>query len=69
METTKFSIPSISCSACANKIKEGIMSMNGVENATVDLKTQTVEVNYDPHGIQAQDIRKKVASLGYEVTL
>ena len=68
METTVFSVPSVSCSTCAGKIEKEIKSMDGVENVVVDLKTQSVKFDYSPTNIQPNDIKKKVKVLGYEVT-
>lgn len=67
METTTFNVPSLSCSVCSNKILNEIKSMKGIGNVEVDLKTQTVRVEYDPNGIDASDIRKRVSEMGYEV--
>ena len=67
METTQFSVPSITCQVCSGKIQDGIKSLDGIQNVSVDLKSKMVNVNYDPSHINPTDIRKKVASLGYEV--
>lgn len=67
METTSFSVPSINCSVCSNKIQQGLKSVNGVENVDVDLKTKMVNVQYDPTRIQPPEIRKSVSGMGYEV--
>lgn len=67
MESAAFSIPSISCSSCSNKIQEGVKELKGVGNITVDLKSQMVNVEYNPQEIQAQDIKKKISSMGFEV--
>ncbi|AUS98464.1 heavy metal transporter [Clostridium thermosuccinogenes] len=68
METTSFNVPSISCSACAEKIQEGLKEMKGVGNVSVDLKTKMVNVDYNPADVKPQDIIGKVSSLGYEVS-
>lgn len=67
METVVFNIPSISCSACSEKITEGIKDMNGINNVSVDLKSQTVKVDYNPSEIKSKEISRKITSLGYEV--
>ena len=67
METTSFSVPSITCSVCAGKIQDGLKSMDGISNVAVDLKTKTVNVDYNPDNVQPQEIRKKVSSMGFEV--
>ncbi|MCX7922764.1 MAG: heavy-metal-associated domain-containing protein [Clostridia bacterium] len=67
METTSFSVPSITCNVCSNKIQDGLKNLNGINNVSVDLKTKTVNVEYNPSQVQPQDIRKTVSSMGYEV--
>jgi copper chaperone CopZ len=67
METTTFSVPSITCNVCSNKIQDGLKTLNGVENVAVDLKSKTVNVQYDQGQIEPQEIRKKVSTMGYEV--
>ena len=66
MDTT-FTVPSITCSICSNRIQNELKSMNGIESINVDLKTQIVKVAYNQTEVNPQDIRKKVASMGYEV--
>lgn len=67
METTSFNVPSISCNVCSNKIQDGLKTINGIGDVSVDLKTKMVNVQYNPGEIQPQDIRRKVSDLGYEV--
>jgi copper chaperone len=67
METTTFTVPSISCNVCSNKIQDGLKTLNGIGNVSVDLKSKAVSVEYNSSDVQPQDIRKKVASMGYEV--
>lgn len=67
METTSFNIPSLSCSVCSNKIQGELRGLDGVENVHVDMKTQSVNISYNPDEVQPQDISIKIASMGYEV--
>lgn len=67
METTTFSVPSITCSVCSNKIQEGVRQLNGIGDVSVDLKSKMVKVEYNPSDVQPTDIRKKISSMGYEV--
>jgi copper chaperone len=68
METINFNVPSISCSVCSDKILNGLKELQGIGNTSVDLKTKNVNVEYNPGEIKPLDIRKKVVSMGYEVT-
>jgi len=67
MEKVSFNVPSISCSNCSNKIQDGIKSISGVGSISIDLKSQTVEVEYNPSDVQPKDIKQKIASMGYEI--
>ena len=67
METTSFNIPSLSCSVCSNKIQSELRVLDGVEQVNVDMKTQSVNISYNPAEVQPQDISKKISSMGYEV--
>lgn len=67
MEAATFNIPSISCSACSNKIQESVKSLKGVKNVSVDLKSQQVNIDYNPDNIGPQEIKKHISQMGYEV--
>lgn len=67
MEKVSFNIPSISCSACSNKIQEGIKTLKGIGNVSVDLKSQTVNVEYSNDLVKPDEIKGKISSMGYEV--
>lgn len=67
MEKATFNVPSISCSICSGKIKSGLQEVSGISDIGVDLKSQAVNVEYDPKLVSPSDIRIKIASMGYEV--
>ena len=67
MKTTTVNIPSISCSTCSDKIQTGIMSLTGVQDVCVDLKSQHVKIDYNPDSISPQDIRQHITQMGYEI--
>ena len=67
MKTIQFNVPSITCSVCSGKIQKGIKSLKGIENVSIDLKSQMVNVAYNPQDVEAREIKGKVSSMGYEV--
>lgn len=67
MEKATFNVPSISCSICSGKIKDGLKNVNGVKGIEVDMKSQAVNIDYDPQAVTPGDIRSKITSMGYEV--
>ncbi|NLK87517.1 MAG: heavy-metal-associated domain-containing protein [Clostridiaceae bacterium] len=66
MEAT-YTVPSITCSTCSGRIKDGLAGMEGIKGVDVDLKTQSVKVSFDPELRSPGDISRKIAELGYEV--
>ncbi len=67
MKTATFNIPSISCSACSNKIQESVKNLSGIQNVAIDLKSQQVKVDYNPDSIMPQEIKMHISQMGYEI--
>lgn len=67
METTAFNVPSITCSICSGRIQGELKGMDGIETVNIDLKSQQVEVAYNPEEVNPQDIKKKIMTMGYDV--
>lgn len=68
METATFNVPSIACSICSGKIMNELNKMDGIDNVSINLKSQSVEVSYNPEETKPLDIKKKIMTIGYEVT-
>lgn len=67
MDTVNFNVPSISCSMCSGKIQQGLKELDGINKTEIDLKSQIVNVEYNPDVIKPMDIKKTIAAMGYEV--
>lgn len=65
----KFDITGMSCSACSSKIQKNIASSPGVQNAEVNLLTNSMTVDYDEKAITDGDIINKVENLGYGASI
>ena len=63
----KYKIGGMNCSACSNRVERGINKLHGVNNANVNLATETLTVDFDEINIASEDIEKKVEELGYKV--
>jgi len=59
-------IRGMTCAACVRRIEQGLASMQGVSSAAVNFATETASVEYDPAAVQAEALRAKIKSLGYE---
>lgn len=68
METTTLNVPSITCSICSGKIQKELKSMDGIKDVNINLKSQSVEVSYNPDETKPLDIKKKIMTMGYDVT-
>ncbi|MFC4411514.1 heavy-metal-associated domain-containing protein [Chungangia koreensis] len=64
--TVTYQVAGMSCGGCANKVKNNVSSLNGVENVNVDLSSGTVEVTF---GTEASNnlVTSKIEELGYSV--
>lgn len=63
-------INGMSCSACSAAVERALVSMPGVQSATVGLLQKTAQVTYDPTKIlKAQSLVLAVEDCGFEVTL
>ena len=67
MDKISFNVPSISCSMCSKKIKEGVQPVEGVQNVDVDLKQQIVNIEYDTELTSPNELADTITQLGYEV--
>ena len=63
MDKLNFNVPSISCSACSNKILNGLRELEGIEKTTVDLKTKNVTSSTIPEKYTTRN-KEKSSILG-----
>ncbi len=53
------------CAACSSRIEKVVSNMGGVQEATVNLGAETLDVSWDESLLSYEDIQKKVADLGF----
>lgn len=61
---TTIEILNLKCGGCANTIKKGIASIEGISEVTVDLDTSKVTVDTDNESI-ILSVKKKLSKMGY----
>lgn len=61
---TTLEILNLKCGGCANSIKKGILTIEGVEEVSVDLETSKVTVNTDSEDV-ILIVKEKLSSMGY----
>lgn len=59
-------ISGMSCAACSNRVERVLSGMSGVENARVNLATETATVEYRPETLDDEKIYATIKELGYQ---
>jgi Cu+-exporting ATPase len=55
------------CATCVDTVKEALQSLDGVQDARVNLATEKATVTYDPNRVSMESLEKAVKESGYEV--
>lgn len=58
--------PQMHCEKCENRVKQGLIKVNGVQGITTNLVAQTVTVKYDADKISEENLIKSFATFNYE---
>ena len=67
MASQVLSIRGMTCAACAQRIERAVSKLPGVDQATVNLASEKLFVEYDPNSLQLAAIKAVVSKIGYEV--
>ncbi len=59
-------IEGMTCASCAQTVENATNKLDGVEEATVNLATEKMIVNYDPEILNLSEIIQTVSDAGYE---
>lgn len=57
-------ILNLKCGGCANTIKKGILSIDGVSDVNINLETSEVSVNSKDESV-LQSVKEKLSKMGY----
>ncbi|MDK2985635.1 MAG: copper chaperone [Clostridia bacterium] len=60
-------VAGMSCEHCKKAVEEALMTLEGVEKASVDLSKNIVEVNFDTDKTSEEDLKEAITAAGYEV--
>lgn len=69
MKTEKFNITGMACSACAAHVEKAVHKLEGVQDVSVNLLTNSMSVKFDENKLSAHDIVNSVQDAGYSVFL
>ncbi len=65
MMKQKFSVTGMTCSACSSHVEKSVIKTPGVKNASVNLLTNSMQVDYDEETTSSAKIITAVESAGY----
>ena len=69
MAKEKYNITGMSCAACSAKVERVVGKLDGVENVSVNLLTNSMQVEYKEDKLSSNDIIKNRADAGYGASL
>lgn len=65
MKKEKYDITGMSCSACSSRIEKTLSKKDGVEEVSVNLLTNSMNISYDENITNCNDIINDVKEIGY----
>lgn len=68
MEKQTFNVTGMTCAACQAAVDRAVRKLDGVESADVSLLSESMNVEYDPKKVTAEQIEEAVKSAGYGAT-
>jgi len=66
METKKFDVVGMTCSACVAHVEKSVRKLYGVQDVTVNLLTNSMTVDFDQQALSVEEIIGSVEDAGYE---
>jgi copper chaperone len=67
MEKTVLKVGGMSCEHCVKAVQKAVGALPGIESVSVDLKSKTVSVKYNPTQSTLEAIKAEIDDQGYEV--
>ena len=65
----KFTVTGMTCSACSSKVEREVGRMNGINKVTVNLLTNSMQVDFDENTTSNSEIIKTVIKAGYDAAV
>ncbi len=65
----RYHISGMTCSACSSHVEKAVRKLEGVESASVNLLTETMEIAYDGEKLDQDKIQAAVERAGYGASL
>ena len=69
MTKEKYNVTGMSCAACSAKVEKTVNKLAGMDKASVNLLTNSMQVEYDEKKLSPDDIIKSIVNAGYGASL
>ena len=67
--TGNFPVKGMHCAACSSRIEKVVGAMEGVEEVSVNLATETMELRWDQELVKITEIADRIRGLGFELVV
>lgn len=67
MTTTTLSVKGMTCNHCVQAVEGALTELSGVERALVDLKANSVTVQFDDSIVTVEKMTEAIEDQGYDV--
>lgn len=67
MKKEKYTVTGMTCSACSSRVEKAVSSLKGMEKTSVNLLTNSMQVEYDDSILSSTDIENAVVNAGYGI--
>ena len=65
MKKEKFIVTGMTCSACSSRVEKAVSKLEGIGKASVNLLTNSMQVEYDETKLNEEKIVQAVVDAGY----
>lgn len=59
----------MACSACSTNVENKLNSINGVNEASVNLIGRTALIDFDPTVVSLEDMKRQISDIGYDLVI
>ncbi len=66
-EEIKINVGGMSCNHCKMAVEKALKSLDGVEEASVDLASSLAAIKYDAGKVRGEDLKAVIRDAGYDV--
>ncbi len=67
MKKETYPIIGVECASCVRKIETLLINADGIKNASVNLASEKITLEYDESKISIEEISKIIKKIGYEL--